>query len=160
MVEQYRVTKYDPGQRSVSGAYPVDDWTSYSNVGKPFGGDLLTQERYRSVERAYLEAAVSFLEEAHIRELKVVCLENHWRSTSAPTEGGFISLQELPAVLQSLLRQEYWCKLENSSAFIHVGYDYYMYIGVPCRCFAAEALALKLGLFPEAFESPYFNNAA
>jgi len=121
---------------------------------------LLTEERYRSVEKAYLEVAVSFLEEAHIRELKVVGLENHGRSVSAPTEGGLISLQELPAVLQSLLREEYWCKLESASAFIHVGYDYYMYIGVPCRCFAAEALALKLGLFPEAFKSPHFNDAA
>jgi hypothetical protein len=63
-------------------------------------------------------------------------------------------------VLRALLREEYWCKLESDSAYIHVGYDYYMYVGVPAECREAVAEATRLGLFVEPMQSPYEANAA
>jgi hypothetical protein len=54
-----------------------------------------------------------------------------------------------------MLREELWCRLEGQSGFVHIGWDYYMYIGVPHRCPKAEFLVEELGLHPELFPSPY-----
>jgi hypothetical protein len=43
----------------------------------------------------------------------------------------------------------------DRTAFIHVGWDYYMYIGVPTDCPASDRLAAASGLFVEECESPY-----
>jgi hypothetical protein len=53
------------------------------------------------------------------------------------------------------LREEFCCRLQNAAGFVHFGWDYYMYIGVPHPCPTAEALALNLGLFVEELDSPY-----
>ena len=152
---QYRITKYNPEFRNLSGAYLRDDWTSSADIGKRFDGVLLTSDRYRIVESAYLKVASAFLAEAGISQLKVVGLENQPPFKSAPEEGAVVSLDEVPTILQSLLREEFWCKLEGSTSFLHVGYDYYMYVGVPKVCVNSSALARTLGLFVETFQSPY-----
>ena len=159
MLHQYRVTKYDPYLRDVSGAYRSEDWTARSDIGKSFGGTVLTEERYLLVEDAYVEAATAFLQEAGVGTLQVVGLENTSGEGAAPVDGSLVQLDQVKAVLRSLLREKYWCKLEGKEAFIHVGWDYYMYIGVPVECTQAKAVARRLGLFPEAFRSPYHHAA-
>ena len=64
-------------------------------------------------------------------------------------------MTEIGEVVRRVLREEFWCRLEGAGAFIHVGYDYYMYVGIPQACPSAEALASQLGLFVEPFRSPY-----
>lgn len=157
---QYRITKYDPSLRDPGGAYPVDEWTSRSDIGKSFGGVRLTEDDYLRVEQAYLEAAVAFLSEARITELIVVGLENHGEKSNAPRDGSRIKTEAVPAVLRSLLREDFWCKLESPAAFIHVGYDYYMYVGTSVESTSASAVAQVNGLFVEAFKSPYVQSAA
>lgn len=159
-MQHYRVTKCDPARRDASGAYPTDDWTSYSDIGRSFGGNTLTEERYTAVENAYLESAAAFLNEAGVRELAVVGLENAGAAAGSPPVGAVIPVERVPAVLRSLLREEYWCKLESKSAFVHVGWDYYMYIGVLKPCPHAESLAQSRGLFVEPCRSPYAESAS
>jgi hypothetical protein len=48
---EYRVTKYDPAHRAASGAYR-DEWTSFSDIGRSFGGVILTVEQYQRIEDA------------------------------------------------------------------------------------------------------------
>jgi hypothetical protein len=158
MLYQYRVTKYDPSHRSASGAYLGEDWISRSDIGSQFGGVVLTQQRYLEVEQAYLDAAKAFLVEADIRCLRVCGLENHRRNAAAPKAGSDVSTEAVSSVLRGLLREDFWCKLETSTAFVHVGWDYYMYIGVPRRCAGAEQFTRSLGLFAEVFSSPYLRN--
>ena len=157
---QYRVTKYDPELRATSSVYPPDDWTSRSDIGKPFRGGILTEERYLSTEQAYLRAASAFLAEAKILQLKIVGLENRGEKLHAPSKNSTVKSEDIPILLRSLLREEFWCKLECPSSFIHVGYDYYMYIGVPHACTDASILAQRLGLFVETFQSPFAENDA
>jgi hypothetical protein len=159
-MQHYRVTKYDPARRDVSGAYPSDDWTSRSAIGQVFNGVTLTEERYVAVENAYIEAAATFLKEADVRELAIVGLENANARAHVPSNGEKVPAEAIPTVLRSLLREEYWCRLEAASAFVHVGWDYYMYIGVPAKCPAAERVARDLGLFVEQIRSPYAEDAA
>ena len=158
MQYQYRITKYSPEFRNLSGAYLRDDWTSRADIGRQFNGILLTSDRYRIVESAYLTVASAFLAEAGISQLKVVGLENHQAFKGAPEEGAVVSSAEVLTILQSLLREEFWCKLEGSSSFLHIGYDYYMYFEVPKECVNSSALARSLGLFVETYRSPYARN--
>ena len=64
--------------------------------------------------------------------------------------------QKLIEALKSLLREEFWCRLEGEhGSYIHVGWDYYLYVGVPCVPSASIEAAQADGLFVESFESPY-----
>jgi hypothetical protein len=154
-VFEHRVTKYDPAHRDRRGAYTREEWTSVSYIGLSFSNVILTEAEYQRVEAAYASAAIAFMREAGVESLAVVGLENH-KGISIPFgEGSTLDLDDTVRVLQQVLRAEFWCRLESAGGFIHLGYDYYMYIGVGQRCPEAEMFACHLGLFVEAFGSPY-----
>lgn len=141
--------------RDRSGAYLRDEWTSWSDIGETFSGETLTLERYLATEEAYLASASAFLSEANIQSLRVTSLENRGGQPCGLVEGSTIQATDLHDIVRALLREEYWCKLHGTASFLHVGYDYYMYVGVPIECPRSSALAQSLGLFVEAFRSPY-----
>jgi len=151
-MHEYRVTKYDPSLRDASGAFLGDDWTSISDIGRSFSGVVLTREEYERVERAYIQAALAFLDEGGVGPLTVAELEAPPDHSIGFTEGSQVSADQLGEVLQQILREEVWCNLESHNGFIHFGYDYYMYIGVPHPCPAAERLATDSGLFVERLD--------
>jgi hypothetical protein len=154
-VFEFRVTKYDPAHRDRRGAYTRDEWISDGDIGRAFGGVVLTEAEYRRVEDAYVTAAVAFLREAGVEMLSVAGLENHAAVPLLFAEGSPLGLVEIGDVVRRMVRGEFWCRLEGAGAFVHVDYDYYMYVGVPVACPGAVALARRLGLFPESFLSPY-----
>ena len=157
---QYRVTKYDPEKRDRRGAYLEEDWTCQSQIGQTFGGVTLTAAEYERIETAYVEVAFAFIRESDGKSLQVIPLEihnDHQEFDLHLCEGMVLAGQEIEQVCRLNLRGSLWCKLEDSGGrFIHFGYDYYMYIGVPIPCERAQALAHRLGLFVETFVSPYF----
>ena len=61
----------------------------------------------------------------------------------------------MAAVIRLCLRAEIWCRLVAPGAFVHVGYDFYLYVGVSVACPRAIAAATGRGLFVEEFSSPY-----
>lgn len=152
---QYRVTKYDPAFRDSSGWYVRDEWTSVSDVGRTFGGKVLTKDEYQRVEDAYVAAALSFLRESGQVSLTVQGLENHRQYATDIAEGSELRPEQIEKVVRLLLREEFWCRLEGSRCFLHTGYDYYLYVGVARPCPESLALAKSLGLFVEEFPSPY-----
>ena len=152
---QYRVTKYDPARRDRQGAFLGDDWTSIADIGKTFGGVVLTPEAYQRVEDAYVLAATGFLSEVGVPALVARDVENHRASPFAPAENAAVFGSNLEDAIGRLLREEFWCRLEADGCFIHIGYDYYMYVGVPTACEQACTLSQSLGLFVEPFRSPY-----
>jgi len=154
-VHQFRVTKYNPKFRDSRGVYTRDEWTSFADIGEMFNGAELSSEEYQRVEDAYVSAAIAFLREANVQQLTVNRLENAGGRFIQVADGGSLSLQKISEVLRQLRREEFWCRLEGSNAFVHVGWDYYMYIGVPHSCPSAQRHAEQLGLFVEDFASPY-----
>jgi hypothetical protein len=152
---EFRVTKYDPAHRDRHGIYTRDEWTGVSDIGRAFGGVVLTEPEYRRVEDAYATTAVAFLREASVETLAVAGLENDTAVPLLFAEGSLLGLAEVEHAVQRMLRAEFWCRLEGAGAFVHVGYDYYMYVGVPVACPDAAALARQFGLFTEPFPSPY-----
>jgi hypothetical protein len=154
-VFEFRVTKYDPAHRDASGAYTRDEWTAVSDIGRTFGGAVLTEAEYRRVEDAYAASASSFLTEAGVTALAVAGLDHAAAAPLSLADGCLLRPSEAGEVIRRVLREEFWCRLEGAGAYVHVGWDYYMYVGVPCPCPGAVALARQLGLFVEPFQSPY-----
>ena len=158
-MKEYRVTKYDPALRGPNGEYEGHDWTSFTQIGQSFGGGVLTEQECERVERAYVNAALAFLSESGITALRVKGLENSRRLPLTFDEGDVLALGRVPDVIGRILREDFWCRLQTDDAFVHFGRDYYMYIGVPRRCIAAERIAAELGLYVEDFSSPYHEEA-
>jgi len=149
-MNEYRVTKYNPSKRDEWGHYlDKDEWTDFCEVGKK-----VSIEAYEIVETAYINSAIEFLSDSGIETLQVVGLEDY-QQNGLYKEGETIQVGSLEPVLRSLLRNEFWCRLESKLGFIHIGWDFYMYIGI---CKISKAVihnAEKRGLFVEPFISPY-----
>ena len=164
----WRITKYNPKNRDLNGAYLKKEWISHSEIGNAFEGKKFTVEDYLQVEQAYIEAIISFMECLNINSLRIVALQKNIR----PKENGFYSLsmisaynsfkkgQLIPkelvvAIARLALRENLWCKLEVVDMYVHFGYDYYMYIGSNKPCDATVDKIEQSGLFVEPFVSPH-----
>jgi hypothetical protein len=154
-VYEYRVTKYNPAFRDARGHYLRDDWTMFRQVGESFSGVVLTVAEYERVEMVYADSAIAFLREAGLLSMTVADLENSKGSQLSFRNGSNLSLDEVADVIRRMLQEKLWCRLEGKDAFVHIGRDYYMYIGLPHRSIIAEQKAIELGLFVEEFVSPY-----
>jgi hypothetical protein len=152
---EYRVTKYNPALRDASGAYIGTDWISVADIGREFDGVVLTDHEYHRVEQAYIDSALAFLHEGGLTSLRVEGLENSKGLSLDFEDGSIISVRDLGDLIRHILRNVFWCRFEGEDGFVHFGWDYHMYIGVPHRCVAAEQFAEELGLYPEEFASPY-----
>lgn len=157
-MNEYRLTKYNPSYRTETGVYTRDEWTSFSDIGRSYNGVELTSAEYERVEDSYITATVKFLIEAGIPQLIVRGLENVEGRAVSFVNGDSLTIKQIPNVLRQILREEVWCRLEAANAFVHIGYDYYMYIGVPRPCPTARREAHQIGLYVEDFESPYHSD--
>jgi hypothetical protein len=159
-VNEYRVTKYNPAFRDQSGAYTKVEWTLFRQIGQTFSGVLLTSDEYERVEETYIQAALSFLRESGLLSMRIAGLENPRKQLLDFQNDSVLPLDRIGEIIRRILREEFWCRLEGSDSFIHFGWDYYMYIGVPHPCPTARARAAELGLYVEEFASPYVEDEA
>jgi hypothetical protein len=161
----YRVTKYDPCERDRGGAYRKEEWTSVSDVGRTFGGSTLSEQDYLWTEDAYVQAVKSLLAESMVRSMRVTDLEAHYSGQDVRIDddvldecrkvrnNSIVSGRLLEFVVRGCLREYIWCRLSGSKeSYVHFGYDYYMYVGVPKP---AGELILPVGVYLEDCESPY-----
>jgi hypothetical protein len=154
-MQSYRISKYNPEKRDASGFFTGEEWTSFSDVDSLIEGKVLTLAKYEEVESAYVGIAQGFLLEAGVTVLYAVGVENSAKDPEAPMEGAAVKTNSIGPVLTAMLRERFWCKLENANAFLHIGWDYYMYIGVARHCPIAASRATEVGLFVEMVDSPY-----
>jgi hypothetical protein len=148
---QLRVTKYDRDDPRYA-----EDWTSVSDVGDTFFGKVLTLERYLEVEASHLRVVAAFLEEAEV-ETTVVRAPERYDAHWWPGEGDSLSRLETADVVREMLRERAWCRLEGPrDTYVHVGYDYYLYLGGNVSCGRTIALSRDIGLFVDSdFLSPH-----
>jgi hypothetical protein len=170
-----RVTKYNPSLRDKRGRYRADDWTSVSDIGRSFGGVLLTQEHYLTVEQAYIQSAAHFFDVCDAT-LRIYQFENplnlrnlvgmdellfglDWldRDVLSNLEAGRQLLQsEYCSLVALVLREIIWASFEGKiDSRAQFGYDYYMYFkGSPSALdHSFIARVTSLGLFVESLES-------
>jgi hypothetical protein len=164
----YRVTKYNPSLRLEDGSFTRDEWTSISDVGQHYPQGIFTFNEYLRTEETYVEVIRRFLESAKIDSLRVRGLEFKVNNESPPStlvaegatqlrllrEGINYSGVNLDWVVRLNLRELVWCLLEGDrGAYVHFGYDYYMYIGIEGANFALPPLPPRI--YVEPFETPY-----
>ena len=156
---KFRVTKYDPSPRNHLGHFMHDDWTSISQIGKNIQGKTLKKSEYERVEDAYLNAIDAFLSESKVDTMIIDKIEMH-REKFAYRVGQKLQAFEIRQISQLALREKLWCQLRSPrKAYLHFGWDYYMYLGVSRSCPSAITLAHSTGLFVEPFLSPYLQRS-
>jgi hypothetical protein len=159
-VYEYRVTKYNPAFRDQSGAYTKAEWTMFSQIGQTFSSVVLTPDEYERVEDAYIQLALSFLSESRVFSMRVAGLENPRKRPLDFQNDSVLPLDRIAGIIRQILREQFWCRLEGRDGYLHFGWDYYMYVGVPQLCPTARAKASELGLYVEEFASPYGEDEA
>ena len=151
---EFRITKYDPANRDRDGQYLMDDWTAFDDVKE---GKIMLED-YQHVENAYISAARAILQDSGVKSMILTDVEisDHKASTPPTT----VSVMDIELVLRPLLRGEYWAKLSAPGAFVHIGWDFYMYAGTDhVRPETLKQIEAS-GLFVEAFTSPYHETEA
>jgi hypothetical protein len=161
VLHYYRITKYDPALRDDDGSFPADSptsWTAFSDVGDVFGGTLLTLPTYLNAEATHLVVVASFIEEEGLASLVAQGVENANGGFRAH-EGQKVTAAEAVEAVRQMLREEGWCRLIDDDRFyIHVGWDYYVYVGTSRPCEQSIRFAEARGLFVDRdFRSPYLD---
>jgi hypothetical protein len=164
----YRVTKFDPNQRDVSGAFVPADWTSVSDVGRSIGGKTITKQQCLEIEDSYVEVVRRLLSVSRISSMRVKNLEVKSEGNDARfdddglaeicarlRDNTLVAGKDLEAVIRGCLREYIWCRLAGPrESYLHFGYDYYMYLGL---LRSASAVAMPKGIFIEDVVSPYLS---
>ncbi|MDR6594752.1 hypothetical protein ACFFSW_01975 [Saccharothrix longispora] len=130
-------------------------------MGKVVGGEVVTLDEYLRVENAYLSCLRRLAERTGVTSLVVRSLEIRADHPPFDLESGMeLSLDLAIEVCREMLREGgVWCRLHRAPDFyVHIGYDYYMYVGTSAaspdeadRC-AADGLFLE-----EDWPSPYLD---
>jgi hypothetical protein len=120
----YRITKYNPQNRDANGAYLLNEWTSFSDIGKSFDGTILDESEYFKVEDKYIGSALFFLRETGVYQLIISSLENikyHFEpGLKNLKQGQIFELQDLEQLFRLVFREKIWCKFEwHDQAFVH-----------------------------------------
>ena len=96
-------------------------WNSFFDIGT-----LASENEYLYIESLYIDLLLEIAREIDVAFFVIAEFENY---DSLPLKDGQkISLEKLPFVAKSILRDKCWCKLVNDSMEIHFGYDYIMYV--------------------------------
>ncbi len=167
-MKKYRITKYNPLLRDSDGIYTLNEWTSFSDVGKNISGNIFTYDDYLNVENSYLQVIEYIINivgnpsftvtdlEIHTDDKCEIDDDNKHSSKLLVTEGLQLKVHAALNLCRLVLREEVWCKLEfNCDCYFHFGYDYYMYVGVPDNALIDQEFIKMTGLFIESYDSPY-----
>lgn len=148
---KYRITKYNPIFRDRDGSYIKSEWTSYSDIGKYYDDRRLEAMDYLTIEQKYVDALLFIFQEEKISSLQVMKLEKRRtldqiekfmqsKNLSISDKGkniylsiqneDLIDIDNIPYLIQLLLRECMWCCLisPSNSLIVEFGYDYYMYV--------------------------------
>ncbi len=161
MKYMWRVTKYNPVNRDDVGIYLLDEWTSFSDIGKSYQGVKLTISEYVKFEKLYIDAILQFMSCNEVENLIITGLEkyddeNVDKVINYIREGMILDKEQIKIVAQHVLREKLWCKLILDEVFyVHFGYDYIMYIGSNKKCQKVIKEIECNKMFVEPFKSPY-----
>ncbi len=143
---EFRVTKYDPAKRAADGRFLGQEWYCFTQVQR---GDVPLQE-CAEVEDRYIGAAQKMLRGDGVLSVDAISSND---PNAIPER---IPLADIGERLRLCLREQEDERFQAETCFVHIGWDYYMYIGV--NSFSSETAeeVERLGLFVEPFLSPYF----
>ncbi len=158
------VTKYNPRLFDGNNVYIKDEWTSYSDIGKMYGGHRFTREEYERVEMLYIEAVGLFMHFIGVNQVQINDYNRRYAFLSdckkrdpqlydtckGLKDGSVIKGVQLQQVLQLVLREYIQMSLlveKDSNSHILLGYDYYMYFVSDKEVSVLSTAVEKVGLF-------------
>ncbi len=162
---EIRATKYNPANRNEAGHYLLDEWTSVSDIGRCCDGTTLDVAGYLRTEDAYVATVLAFLDAAGIEYLIVGECELNRRDDHIDPAvlaerpafvaqmgvGRILTRKDIAMCIRENLREQIWCKLFGpKEAYLHFGYDYYMYFGGDVDVDVAKLSSHGLFLEPRA----------
>ena len=152
-MNEFRISKYNPVYR-INGIYTQNEWSSCADVGRRFEDGVLTEQECRETIDRYVQCALGMLKTAGVRTLTVSGLEAdeekiRWQN------GQMLALNESADAIGDCLCEACWCRLSAENAFVHFGYELYMYIGCNLEADEADEITSAYSLFLEKRESPY-----
>lgn len=148
---------------------PRVGWSSISDVGRAFGGVVLTAEAYLEAENAF----VALAEAGHglggggALDIQGVERRATRRASSIPgelvpdprlVEDARFSPSALPALIRTCLREEAWYRLRtpHRGFEVHFGWDFTMYLVCPPLPDALLVAAREKGLAIREGRSPHW----
>lgn len=151
----YRISKYNPVFRDTNGFFQKDEWTSIYDVGKIYENARFTIDDYIVVEKKYIHAIDKLIEITKTESLKIRKLEDNNNKCPYKNNSRLFLKSDITSVIQSCLREEYWCILSGPQFTLHFGYDYYFYV-LNCSYSYSEIekCMSELGLFVENDRKP------
>ena len=121
----YKISKYNP-KNYKDGAYQLDEWTDFSDIGKVFESGIFTMEEYLKVEKNYIDFILNVVKEKKINSFLIKELEDYdnviWQNMQN------ISIVQLEQLLRDCLRNRCWCKIFSEKFCLCFGYDFYIHI--------------------------------
>lgn len=129
----FRISKYDPAFRDIDGKYLKKDWTSFTDIGKEYGGNKLTVDQYIEVEDQYISFLLCLFDLLDVQKIQITETENE--ILNSDNEYQFPEIlndrNTIIDVIRNILREKIWGKLISKNKIeIHFGYDFYMYVGI------------------------------
>ncbi|MBF8971123.1 MULTISPECIES: hypothetical protein [unclassified Streptococcus] len=152
----------------------IDDWTSISDIGQKFHGQLLTYQSYLQEEDRYVNTIQELLQFLHIQNLTVDWCskffslryhQKHGRLTSVQSQlyqkldkGLIVNRNEIADIIRLNLRESIDCSLSNSIITIYFDYDYYMSIKIADKSDLHHIINIikKHGLFWRPSKNHYY----
>lgn len=147
----YRVTKYRYLTFGGTLRSPATEWTSFSEIDQE---DDDRAREYLAVEEEYISLVIYLCNSFRARSLKIQGLENSKAIANEIYEGKLFPITQVPTLISSILREEFWCRLISDGIEFHFGYDYYMYF-VSDQDASEFILNSGTKLFTQEFPSPY-----
>jgi hypothetical protein len=172
-METFRISKYNPRHRDLSGKFINNEWTSVSEINQVFDNCILTKEDYLVVENKYVNTVVEFTKYLHVNCLiikDVVKLEmlfsDNYSSLydnklvdfyKSVIENQEITYPDFGHIIRLLLREDISGRLEDKDSRLSIdfGYDYYMFMHIDLKSeIALKKICIENGLFMEISEFP------
>lgn len=150
---EYRISKYNPKYR-INGKYTRNEWSSVADIGKKFSDGILSEQECCDTIDRYCECVKDVLQSIGVNHLIISDLEKYeqyikWKN------GQIISLDEVSSVVRECLWENCWCRLSGEAAFIHFGYELYMYLGCALQTDQLSLICDRHRMFYEIRNSPY-----
>lgn len=150
----YRIAKYNLNSYDENGIFTEAEWTDYSDIGKTFHGETLTEEAYLLVETQYITTAQCLFENTCREEISIANLQKY-QSDLPWANHQMIGKTQLAEIMRDCFRNKCWCRLYGENFYIHFGYDFYMYIGCTVPYDEVQKICNANQLYVIEQESPY-----
>ena len=143
-----RISKYDENVN-----VHTDEWTSISDIGKKFKNKILTYDEYLLIENHYINCIEEIMTLASQTLFRVENLEKY--SKVQWTENQLININDMIKIVPDCLREKCWARLIGDNSYVHIGYDFYIYVGVSIDLSTIFKIVKNNQLYCKEMISPY-----